>query len=624
MRTKPDQIAWLLLIASVALFIGVRSAAAQDTYPRQPGIRITHYTFDVLLSDSTDEISMKEMVDIDLLQAGVSGINLDLCGPRPKGTPATEPGDPCVGRGGAGALSGQPNAGGTSGTTGMTVTAVTDGDRPVTFSQHGDVVRVTFASPSRAGQQMSLSLSYHGTPATGLRIANNKYGDRSFVSNDWPNLAHNWLATIDHIAMKAPKTMSITAPAKYQVISNGLLVQQLDLPNGMRQTTWDEKVPIPTWQFSLAAAPYAVDYFGEYHGIAMSSWVFPQEHANGLKGFGSFTQPILEFYIDHIGPFSYEKMAQVEANTVGGGMELASDIFYGYNGVPGRQLLAHEMAHQYFGNSVSESDWDDVWLSEGFATYFALLYQEYQDGHDAYLDGVQRSAASAIRYAESNPQSTIVHNHLANISQVIANNAQIYQGGAQVLHMLRGVVGTNAFWDGIRLYYSRFQNRNATSDDFRRAMQDACAASPDCPEDGKDLSWYFPQWLNRGGILHLNGSWHYDSAAKELHITLDQTQTQGLFRMPIEVGVSAATAAAGASNAAGSRGGGRGTGGAGAGGGRGGRGGAGAPAGPGGPLRIVVDKQHNEFTFPMPTEPADVILDPNHWVSMMQATFVRK
>jgi hypothetical protein len=367
-----------------------------------------------------------------------------------------------------------------------------------------------------------------------------------------------------------------------------------------------------------------VDYFGEYHGIAMSSWVFPQEHANGLKGFGSFTQPILEFYIDHIGPFSYEKMAQVEANTVGGGMELASDIFYGYNGVPGRQLLAHEMAHQYFGNSVSESDWDDVWLSEGFATYFALLYQEYQDGHDAYLDGVQRSAASAIRYAESNPQSTIVHNHLANISQVIANNAQIYQGGAQVLHMLRGVVGTNAFWDGIRLYYSRFQNRNATSDDFRRAMQDACAASPDCPEDGKDLSWYFPQWLNRGGILQLNGSWHYDSAAKELHITLDQTQTQGLFRMPIEVGVSAATAAAGASNAGASRAGGRGTGGAGAGGGRGGRGGAGAPAGPGVPLRIVVDKQHNEFTFPMPSEPADVILDPNHWVSMMQATFVRK
>jgi len=553
------------------------------------------------------------VVDVDLSRAGIAGINLDLCGPRARGAAATEPGDPCVGRGGANALSGQPNAGGTATTTGMTVTSVTDSDRPLTFAQRGDVLHIDFGAPSRAGQHVSIALAYHGTPATGFRIANNKYGDRSFVSNDWPDLAHNWLATIDHISMKAPKTISVTAPAKYQVISNGLLVQQIDLSGGMRRTTWDEKVPIPTWEMSLAAAPYAVDYLGDYHGIAMSSWVFPQEHDSGFKGFSSYTQPILEFYIDHIGPFSYEKLAQVQANTVGGGMELASDIFYGYNGVPGRQLLAHEMAHQYFGNSASESDWDDVWLSEGFATYFALLYQEFQDGHDAYLAGIKRSAAGAIRYALANPQSTIVHQHLANISQVIANNAQIYQGGAQVLHMLRGVVGTATFWDGIRLYCSRFRNSNATSDDFRRAMQDACAANPDCPQDGRDLSWYFPQWLDRGGILQLDGSWHYDSTAKELHITLDQTQTQGLYRMPIEIGVSMPAPAAESAGAAGGRGGGR-----------GGRG-RGAPAGAQpGPLRVVVDKQHNEFTFPMANAPGDVTFDPDTWVTMMQATFVRR
>ncbi len=503
----------------------------------------------------------------------------------------------------------------------MTVTSVTDGDSALTFAQRGDVLRITFATPSRAGEHMTLSLAYHGTPATGFRIGNNRYGDRSFVSNDWPNLAHNWLATIDHISMKAPKTMTVTAPSKYQVISNGLLVQQLDLPNGMRRTTWDEQVPIPTWQFSLAAAPYAVDYFGEYHGIALSSWVFPQEHDSGFKGFSSYTQPILEFYVDHIGPFSYEKLAQVQANTVGGGMELASDIFYGYNGVPGRQLLAHEMAHQYFGNSVSEDDWDDVWLSEGFATYFALLYQEFQDGHDAYLDGIKRSAAGAIRFALANPQSTIVHQHLANISQVIANNAQIYQGGAQVLHMLRGVLGTTTFWDGIRLYYSRFRNSNATNVDLRHAMEDACAANPDCPEDGRDLSWYFPEWLERGGILQLDGSWHYDSAGKTLHVTLDQTQTQGLYRMPIAIGVTmvADTAAAGGGRGGAGRGG-RGSGGA-----RGGRGqGRGGAGGGEGPFRVVVDKQHNEFTFPLATAPAEVVLDPDSWVTMMQATFVKK
>lgn len=592
-------------VALAALLATSPRVEAQDSYPRQLGIKITHYSFDVTLGDASDEITMKEMVDFDLTEAGIAGINLDLCGPHARGAMPAQPGDPCVGRAAPGGLSGQANVAGLAATTGMTVTTVTEGDQSLTFTQKGDIVQISFASPSRARQHLTLTLNYHGTPATGFRIGNNKYNDRSFVSNDWPNLAHNWLATIDHISMKAPLTMTVTAPTKYQVISNGLLLQQLDLANGLRRTTWDEKIPIPTWQFSLAAAPFAVDYFGDYHGIALSSWVFPQERDNGYLGFGSFTQPILEFYIDHIGPYSYEKLAQVQANTVGGGMELASDIFYGYSGVPGRQLIAHEMAHQWFGNAASESDWDDVWLSEGFATYFTLLYQEYQDGRDAFLDGVRRSAQSALRYAQANPQSTLVHKNLSNISQVIANNAQVYQGGAQVLHMLRGVLGTETFWSGIRLYYSRYQNRNASSDDLRRAMQDACAADSSCPADGRELSWYFREWLDKGGILQLSGSWHYDSATKQLHINVDQTQTQGLYRMPIEIGVT--MAAPTATPPAG-----------------GGRGGTGRPGAAGAIPRMVVDKQHNEFTLSIPTEPLDVKLDPNSWVTMMQATLVKK
>ena len=509
-----------------------------DTYPRQPGVRITHYEFDVVLSDTTDEIVMKETVGVDLLNAGITGIDLDLCGPHAKGATEAFPGDPCVGRTTQGGISGQANAAALQSGTGMTVTAASVAGRPITFAQNGDIVRITFPSPSQAGQHVTFTLAYHGVPATGLRIGVNKYQDRSFVSNDWPNLAHNWLATIDHISMKASITMIVTAPARYQVISNGLLKQQTDLPNGMRRTVWDEKVPIPTWQFALAAAPYAVDHFGEYHGIALSSWVFPQERDNGYKGFSEPTQSILEFFIDRVGPYSYEKLAHVQANSVSGGMELASSIFYGYDGVPRRQLVAHEMAHQWFGNSASESDWDHVWLSEGFATYFALLYREYKDGRDPFIDGVRNSAQNAMRYALANPESTIVHKNLSNISQVIANSAQVYQGGAQVLHMLRGVLGTETFWKGVRLYYSRFQNRNASSDDFRGSMQDACIASEDCPDEGKALAWFFDQWLHRGGILQVTGSWSYDAAAKQLRVSIDQTQKQGLFRMPIEIGIT--------------------------------------------------------------------------------------
>ena len=249
-----------------------------------------------------------------------------------------------------------------------------------------------------------------------------------------------------------------------------------------------------------------------------------------------------------------------------------------------------------------------MWLSEGFATYFALLYQEFQDGHDAFLDALKRSKQQAIRYALANPDSTIVHNNLADFSKVIANNAQIYQGGAQVLHNIRGVIGTTTFWDGIRLYYSRFRNGNATSDDLRHAFEDACAKAGDgCPAAGKDLAWLFRELLNRGGVLQVGGSWHYDAAAKELQVTLDQTQTSGLYRMPIEVSVTAMETPQP--------------------GGRGGRaGGAGAPPQPV-PVQhvhvIELNQQHQVFPIPLDREPESVTLDPHAW-AMMQATVEKK
>src|SRR5215469_8973816 len=98
----------------------------------------------------------------------------------------------------------------------------------------------------------------------------------------------------------------------------------------------------------------------------------------------------------------------------------------------------------------------------------------------------------------ANPESTVVHRNLSDFSKVIANRVQIYQGGAQALQNIRGVVGTEVFWSGIRLYYSRYQNANASTEDLRRAMEDACVAAGDrCPGDGKDLAWLFHELLNR-------------------------------------------------------------------------------------------------------------------------------
>jgi aminopeptidase N len=578
----------LAVFATALLAMAVGPAAA-DTYVRQSGIRIAHYTFDITLSDANDELVVMETIEVRILAPGVTGVDLDLCTfsaqPRSPLTPEQFR-DPCAeptggGRGGPPLVA--------TGGKGMTITAVTADGRAATFRHEKDRVRIALPRAFQPGDRCELTLSYHGVPATGILIANNKYGDRGFLSNPWPNKARNYLASIDHPYAKAPVTTIITAPRKYQAISNGRMTEQTDLPGDLRRTAWSESSPICTCLMSIGVAPFAVAHFGEYHGIPLSAWVYPQEKDVSIRNFSAFTQPILEFFIDHIGPYSYEKLAQVEANGIGGGMELASDIFYGYGAAgPGRQLVAHEMAHQWFGDSAAEKDWDDVWLSEGFATYFALLYQEFEDGRDAFLEGVRRSKTQAINFALANPASTIVHDNLADFSKVIANNAQIYQGGAQVLHNIRGVVGTDTFWAGIRLYYSRFQNGNATTDDFRRAMEDACAAAGDrCPADGRDLAWLFHELLNRGGVLQVKGSWRYDAAAKQIEVTLDQTQTSGAYRMPIEVGIT--------------------------------RNGA-----PGRTIQIAqLREPHQVFTFPSDTEPAAVVLDPSAWV-MMQATFEKK
>jgi aminopeptidase N len=573
-------------IAFATLILAVSGAAtaplAADTYPRQPGIKITGYTFDITLSDANDELEVIDTVDVQFVATGVTAIELDLCKfsaqPRSR-TLANGFADPCAeasgGRGGAA----PPPKGGK----GMMVTAVSAGGQALTYQHENDRVRVTMARAFKPGERFSFTVNYHGVPAAGILVANNRHGDRSFVSNAWPDKARNFRASIDHPSMKAPVVHIISAPRHYQVVSNGRLTEETDLPNNLRRTVWKESVPICTWLMSLAVAPFAVDHFGEYRGIALSSWVYPQEREVGLKAFRAHTEPILEFFIDRIGPYSYEKLAQVQANGVGGGMELASSIFYGYGAAgPGRQLIAHEMAHQWFGDAATESDWDDVWLSEGFATYFALLYTEFQDGRDAFLEGVRRGKTSAINYAIANPASTIVHNNLADISRVIANNAQIYQGGAQVLHNIRGVIGTETFWVGIRLYYGRFKDSNATTDDLRRAFEEACASAADrCPADGKDLMWLFRQLLNSGGALQVQATWTYEPTAKQVQLTVAQTQSTGLYRMPIEVVV--------------------------------------------GTTRHLVQltEQRQVFTFPSDAEPASVVLDPNAWV-VMRATLEKK
>ena len=492
-------------IALTILSIGSNTVyASTDPYPKNPKIDVLNYIFDITLSDASDEINCLVTVDFRALDTGVEKIRLDLVNVSEK-------------------LENK----------GMTVQDVKSENGSLKFLHEKDELWIYLNEPLLKNERKKFTISYSGIPSEGLHIGENKYGYRTFFSYNWPNRGRHWLATVDHPYDKAKCEFIVTAPNHYQVVSNGLKIEETNLDKNQKRTHWKQSIPIASWLYVLGVAEFAVQYVDEFEGKSIQTWVFKQDREAGFYDFAVPTKKALEFYSDYVGPFSYEKLANIQSNSVSGGMEAASAILYSANSVKGdrntrwRNVVIHEIAHQWFGNAVTEYDWDDIWLSEGFATYFTLLFIEHYYGKEAFIEGLISSKKRVESFHEKNPDYTIIHDNLKNMKDV--TSSQTYQKGSWVLHMLRGVLGTEIFWKGIRSYYSKFKDLNATTEDFRQVMEEV---------SGLNLNPFFQQWLYKPGTLELDGQWFYDKQNKELVLEMNQIQKGGgLIQMPIEIGI---------------------------------------------------------------------------------------
>lgn len=466
-----------------------------DTYPRQPGVDAIHYEFRLGLGDDSDEIAGETTATVRLRADGVQEVVLDL----------------------ASARDGK----------GMRVEAVTAGGQAARFEHADDRLRVFLPGSPAAGTDLAITVRYRGVPAEGLRFLKNIHGARTVFSENWPTRAREWLPVIDHPSDKATGDILVTAPAHYQVVANGLLVEQLDLADGRRLTHWRQAVPIASWLYAIGVARFAVHHAGSVAGIPIQTWVFPEDRDKGYALFEETTRRALAFFIDRIGPYPYEKLANVQAAGLSGGTEHATAIFYGEKGVAaGRAPIVHEIAHQWWGNAVTESDWDDVWLSEGFATYFTLLFTEHAEGRDAFVAGLRRSRQNVVELQRKLPDTPVIHRNLADMRRVL--NGLVYQKGGWTLHMLRRLVGTDVFWRGIRDYYRRYRDGNASTDDFRQVMEQA---------SGQDLAWFFRQWLTRSDLPRIEATWRADVEGRGVEVTVRQTQPADAYRLTVELGL---------------------------------------------------------------------------------------
>ena len=474
-----------------------------DQYPINKNIDIKHYVFQLRLTDSNDEIIGTTQVTVNFKQAGILNFRLDLI------NKSTEKKDK-----------------------GMVVEGVSISNTTVNYTHENDALIIYLPKSAVANETITFTIKYHGIPFDGLRIGATKFGDRSFFNENWPNRGRHWLPILDHPSDKATSEFIVTAPAHYKVVSNGLLLEESSLGNNTMLTHWKQSVPVSSWLFVLGVADFAVQYVDDFEGKSIQTWVYSKNREAGFYDFKEPTKKVLAFYTKYVGPYAYEKLANIQTPSVNGGMETSSAIFYGENLVNGKgdertkNIVVHEIAHQWFGNAVTEATWDDAWLSEGFATFFTLLYYENQYGQAEYNNRIIKAKKAVLDMTIKMPDFSIIAPRTAEKEAV--TTGLTYQKGAWFLHMLRDKIGEQNFQKGIKSYYKKFYNANATTDEFRMEMEKAA---------GLDLKVFFKQWLYQPVNPKIDAIWTYDATSHKININLTQSQlTNFNFDIPIEIG----------------------------------------------------------------------------------------
>jgi len=457
-------------------------------------IDVQHYNFALQLTDVDNNIKGQATVDVKFLK-NASAFSLDMVKKNSEGK-------------------------------GMLVSSVTENGKRLKFVQDTGVVKIY--TNTKANSRHSYKISYAGIPADGLIISTNHFGHRTFFGDNWPNRAHNWLPCVDVPADKASVDFVVTAPGHYQVVSNGLKIKEQQLPNHLKLTHWHEAVVVPTKVMVIGVAAFAIDHQGDVGNIPVYTYVFPESKEAGFKSY-AVAKDILPFFIKHVGPFSYEKLANVQSKTIFGGMENASAIFYFEESVTTpdiEELMAHEIAHQWFGDGASEKSFWHLWLSEGFATYMTNLYLENKYGADTLKKRMLADRKKVLGF-EKERLTPVVDSAVKNDYMQLLN-ANSYQKGSWVLHMLRRKLTDGLFWKGIQNYYAKYRNSNANTDDLRREMEQV---------SGLDLTLFFNQWLRKAGHPDLNIGWHYDADKGAVSVNVYQKQ-DNLYEFPLEIAIN--------------------------------------------------------------------------------------
>jgi aminopeptidase N len=358
--------------------------------------------------------------------------------------------------------------------------------------------------------------------------------------------AHHWFPSYDFPDDKATTEQYLTVSAGETAIANGELVETLKNPNGSR--TFHYKMPVP---HSIYLTSFIVGKYSripdKYKNIPLSYYVYPGREATGRKAFGK-TPEMIKIFEQLTGfDFPYNKYDQtIVAQFNFGGMEnitattMADTEIFAADFMPNeiQDLVSHELAHSWFGNLVTTKNWSNLWLNEGFATFMEAAYREKAFGRADYMRKVREDAQAAMLEDTVNPNRHPLLRPNAPTDDSLFDTTTYKKGGA-VIHTLREEIGTENFWKGVNIYLNRHKFQNVVTDDFKKAMEEA---------SGKNLDWFFNQWVKQSGFPRLNVTQSFDVATNKLTLNVSQIQeTTGnapsAFILPMEVEIQTAAGA---------------------------------------------------------------------------------
>ena len=420
------------------------------------------------------------------------------------------------------------------------------GGSSLRYEAFGDTLRVYVPPATNVGDTLAIEARYSAHPDKGLYFVR---PDKFYPDRPWEVWSqgemvdnHSWFPTYDWPDMKATSETVTTVPEGQTVVSNGKLVRVTHDAAAKTVTyDWVESVPHSTYLISIVAGTFA-QYTDHLGALPVTYYAPPKDRETVAFDFRK-TPDMIDFFSKFNGvPFPYDKYAQsAVVDFTYGGMENISATTQTSQTLHDRRaeldgnsegLVSHELAHQWWGDYETMQDWGQVWLNEGYATYYEALYREHAHGEDAF-DLDRLGMMQSVFDTDQRYRRPIVTETYADPIDMF--DADGYEKPGLFLHMTRTMLGTDLYRKTQTAFLEQYKGKNTTTADWEASVEKTT---------GMDLHWYVDEWLYQAGFPEYTVAYTYDPAAGQLHLSVDQTQstkwdTPAVFRMPIVVEVMA-------------------------------------------------------------------------------------